>query len=189
MFIEINNFLDNSSCDEIIERCSSLINYNELGAEYNRQGNSVYTMEHEKLKDLDKKIFDRINLFVTKRLSYSFNLGGIKLNDTGYSFHRYKNRDKLFTHADGVFNESEEVFNPRVLSLTINLTTNENADLIFPRHNKAIKSEKGKLVAFLPHPCYEHYMNNNSGKNRDVLVTWLVDSSIECKRIDNGKEI
>jgi len=191
MFIEINNFLDDSFCDEIIERCSSLINYNELGIEYNRQGNSVYTIEHEKLKDLDKKIFDRINLFVSKRLIYSFNLGGLKLKDTGYSFHRYKNRDRLFTHADGVFADEDNsgVFNPRILSLTVNLTTNENADLIFPRHNKAIKSEKGKLVAFLPHPCYEHYMNNNSGKNRDVLVTWLVDSSIECKRIDNGKEI
>jgi len=124
-------------------------------------------------------------------LIYSFNLGGLKLKDTGYSFHRYKNRDRLFTHADGVFADEDNsgVFNPRILSLTVNLTTNENADLIFPRHNKAIKSEKGKLVAFLPHPCYEHYMKNNSGKNRDVLVTWLVDSSIECKRIDNGKEI
>src|SRR5210317_2017308 len=75
-FIEINNFLDASSCDEIIERCSSFINRDELGIEYNRQGNSVNTIEHEELKDLDKKIFDRINLFVTKRLNYSFNLGG-----------------------------------------------------------------------------------------------------------------
>ena len=191
MFLEINNFLDDSFCDEIIERCSSFINYNELGIEYNRQGNSVNTAEHKELKDLDKKIFDRINLFVSKRLIFNFNLGGLKLKDTGYSFHRYKNGDRLFTHADGVFADevNNEVFNPRILSLTVNLTTNENADLIFPRHNKAIKSEKGKLVAFLPHSCYEHYMNNNSGKNRDVLVTWLVDSSIECKRINNGKEI
>ena len=188
MFIEINNFLDDSSCDEIIKRCSSFINYDELDkSEYNRQGNSVHTIEHEELKDLDKKIFDRINLFITKRLKYSFNLGSIKLKDTGYSFHRYENGDRLFTHSDGVFvPENDKVFNPRILSLTVNLTTNENTDLIFPRHNKSIKSEKGKLVAFLPHSCYEHYMNNNSGKNRDVLVTWLVDSSIECKKIKNG---
>ena len=189
MFIEIKNFLDDSSCDEIIERCSSFINYDEPGIEYNRQGNSVGTKDHEELKDLDKKIYDRINLFVSKRLIYSFNLVGMKIGDTGYSFHRYENGDRLFTHADGVFsyeNKNKKVFNPTILSLTINLTTNENADLIFPRYNKSIKSEKGKLVAFLPHTCYEHYMNNNSGKNRDVLVTWLIDQNFECKKINNG---
>jgi hypothetical protein len=183
MFIEINNFLDDSSCDEIIERCSSLINYNKLDLEYNRQGNTVNTAEHKELKDLDKKIFDRINFFVSKRLIYSFNFSLSGIKDTGYAFHRYEKGDRLFTHADGLFSpEEDEVFNPRMLSLVINLTTNENADLIFPRHNKSIKSEKGKLVAFLPHNCYEHYMNNNSEKNRDVLVTWLVDENIECKK-------
>ena len=183
MFLEINNFLDDSFCDEIIERCSSFINYSEIGSEYNRQGNSVNTLEHKELKDLDKKIFDRITLFVNKRLRYSFALNTMNIKDSGYAFHRYKNGDRLFTHGDGLFSESEEVFNPRILSLTVNLTTNENADLIFPRHNKAIKSEKGKLVAFLPHHCYEHYMNNNSGKNRDVLVTWLLDETVECRNV------
>ena len=48
--------------------------------------------------------------------------------------------------------------------------------------------EEGKLVAFLPHPCYEHYMNNNSDSNRDVLVTWLVDQTIECKQVKDGQE-
>jgi hypothetical protein len=183
MFIEIDNFLNDSGCDEIIKRCSACIDKNKVDIEYNRQGNSVNTRDHEELKDLDQKIFDRINLFVTKRLTYSFNLGNSKMKDTGYSFHRYKKGDQLYTHADGVFShEKDEVFNPRVLALVVNLTTNENADLIFPRHNKAIKSEKGKLVAFLPHHCYEHYMNNNSDKDRDVLVTWLVDETIECKK-------
>tara|TARA_R100000149_G_C5856105_1_gene123354 strand:+ start:558 stop:1133 length:576 start_codon:yes stop_codon:yes gene_type:complete len=189
MFIEINNFLNEQSCDEIIKRCSAFIDENKIDVEYNRQGNTVNTKDHQELKDLDQKIFDRINLFVTKRLIYSFRLGNSKLKDTGYSFHRYKKGDQLYTHADGVFShEKDEVFNPRVLALVVNLTNNQNADLIFPRHNKAIKSEKGKLVAFLPHHCYEHYMNNNSDKNRDVLVTWLVDETIECTKVDNGKK-
>tara|TARA_R110002153_G_scaffold90487_5_gene221029 strand:- start:2908 stop:3465 length:558 start_codon:yes stop_codon:yes gene_type:complete len=182
MFIETHNFLSEQSCDEIIKRCSVHIDKNKLDIEYNRQGNSVNTRDHKELRDLDEKIFNRINLFVRKRLTYSFDLGNAKIKDTGYAFHRYKKGDKLYTHADGVFETALDVFNPRILALVINLTTNENADLIFPRHNKAIKSEKGKLVAFLPHPCYEHYMNNNSNNNRDVLVTWLVDESIECKR-------
>ena len=76
-----------------------------------------------------------------------------------------------------------EIFYPRVLACVINLTDNEDADLIFPRYNKSIKSEKGKLVTFLPHSCFEHYMNNNSGKNRDVIVTWLYNKNIQCKKI------
>jgi hypothetical protein len=183
MFIEVNNFLSDSFCDEVIEKCSAHIDKNKLNMEYNRQGNSVDTREYEELKDLDKKIFDLINLFITKRLIYSFSLDGIKMKDSGYSFHRYETGDRLYTHGDGVFTNKEDgIFYPRILSISVNLTTNENADLIFPRHNKSIKSEKGKLVAFLPHPCYEHYMNNNSNKNRDVLVTWLLDESIECKQ-------
>jgi|TARA_S200002703_G_scaffold968_2_gene1670 hypothetical protein len=189
MFIEIDNFLDKKSCEEIIRRCSAHIDKNKLDIEYNRQGNSVDTNQHEELKDLDQKIFKRLNLFITKRLSYSFSLNNVDLQDTGYTFHRYEKGDKLYCHADGLFSfESGQSIHPRVLSLSINLTTNENADLIFPRHNKAIKSKEGKLVAFLPHPCYEHYMNNNSDSNRDVLVTWLVDQTIECKQVKDGQE-
>ena len=189
MFLEINNFLNEKSCNEIIERCSVFIDKDKVGSEYNRQGNSVIIKDHKELTDLDKKIFDRINLFIANRLIYNFNLvsGGSSMRDTGYSFHRYKKGDQLYTHSDGVFsNEKDEIFYPRVLALVVNLTTNDNADLIFPRHNKAIKSEKGKLIAFLPHNCYEHYMNNNSNKNRDVLVTWLVDETIKCTRVKNG---
>ena len=55
---------------------------------------------------------------------------------------------------------------------------------------EAVKKQhaKGKLTAFLPHLCYEHYMNNNSNKDRDVLVTWLIDESIECRNVNNGKK-
>tara|TARA_R100001163_G_C5067934_1_gene207510 strand:- start:1649 stop:2206 length:558 start_codon:yes stop_codon:yes gene_type:complete len=181
MFIEINNFFSNKLCDEIIEKCSVLLNKNEFNSEYNRQGMTVNTLEHKQLKDLDEKIFKRINLFVSERLTYIFNLGTSQIKDSGYAFHRYKTGEKLFVHSDGVWSHPRgKVFNPRILALVVNLTTNNNADLIFPRHNKAIKSEKGKLVAFLPHHCYEHYMNNNSNENRDVLVTWLIDENIEC---------
>ena len=103
MFIEIDNFLDKKSCEEIIRRCSAHIDKNKLDIEYNRQGNSVDTNQHEELKDLDQKIFKRLNLFITKRLSYSFSLNNVDLQDTGYTFHRYEKGDKLYCHADGLF--------------------------------------------------------------------------------------
>jgi|TARA_R100000084_G_C4641721_1_gene144243 hypothetical protein len=187
VFIEIKNFFSDDFCDEIIEQCSSCIDKNKVSIEYNREGNTVDFKEHEKLQELDKKIFDKLTLFLQRKILYSFNIAGMQVKDSGYSFHRYEKGDKLYTHCDEVFNHNPEsiIFHPRILSIVVNLTNNENADLIFPRHNKAIKSEKGKLIAFLPHSCYEHYMNNKSDKNRDVLVTWLLDSNIEC-RVKNG---
>jgi len=186
MFIEYKNFLDDSFCNEIIEKCSNLIEENKLTLGYNREGNSCSITDTHELKDLDKKIFEKINNFINSKLIYHFNISNSKVSDTGYSFHRYKKNDRLFTHTDGVYDPINQYC--RILSLSINLTDNENADLIFPRHNKNIKSEKGKLVGFLPHQCYEHYMNNNSGKNRDVLVTWLIDKNFKCilNKDDNG---
>jgi len=183
MFLEEKKFLSHKESDRIIKECSSLINKNQISLEYNRQGNSVEFSKHEQLKEIDQLVCERLNYFIHNRLIYTFALHGPEIADTGYSFHRYKDTDKLFTHADGVFSMETEKFYPRVLACVINLTDNENADLIFPRYNKAIKSEKGKLVAFLPHSCFEHYMNNNSGKNRDVIVTWLYNKNIECKKI------
>ena len=183
MFSEIKNFLSQDECDKIINECSSLIKEDQIGVEYNRQGNSVEFSKHEQLKKIDQLVCERLGYFIHNRLTYTFALYGPDIADTGYSFHRYRDKDKLFVHADGVFSMDSEIFYPRVLACVINLTDNEDADLIFPRYNKSIKSEKGKLVTFLPHSCFEHYMNNNSGKNRDVIVTWLYNKNIQCKKI------
>ena len=182
MFSEIKNFLSHDECDRIINECSSLIDENQLSVEYNRQGKTV-SLGHTELKEIDQLVCDRLNFFIKNRLTYTFALFECNVADTGYSFHRYKDKEQLFTHADGLFSWDTEIFYPKILACVINLTDNDNADLIFPRHNKAIKSEKGKLVSFLPHSCFEHYMNNNSGKNRDVIVTWLCDKNIECRKI------
>ena len=180
MFLEIDNFLDKQACDEIIERCSKHLNRDKVGIEYNRQGCSLQIED----KDINEKLFKQINLYYTHRLVYDFSLGDSNIGDTGYAFHRYGHGEKLYVHSDGVWNHGEnEYFHPRILSLIIHLTDNENADLIFPRHDKSIKTKKGKLVAFLPHHCYEHYMNNNSGKNRDVIVTWLVDKNLKVNKV------
>jgi len=89
MFIEYKNFLDDNFCDEIIEKCSNFIEKNELIPGYNREGNSYPITDKHELKDLDKKIFEKINNFVNNKLIYHFNLSNSKVSDTGYSFHRY----------------------------------------------------------------------------------------------------
>jgi|TARA_E500000318_G_C3559078_1_gene212532 hypothetical protein len=185
MFLEIKDFFTNEECDLIINKCSAFIDPKKVLDEYNRQGNSVELNNHEKLSEIDKLVYERLTFFIKNRLSYAYNIFGVNAADTGYSFHRYYKGDKLYTHSDDVFGHEgiNKKFNPRILSCIIMLTDNENADLIFPRHNVNIKTEKKKFVCFLPHKCYEHYMNNNSNKNRDVLVTWIVDKNIECVRL------
>ena len=184
MFLEIKNFLTDKECDLIIKKCSALIDKKKVNNEFNRQGNSVEFEKYKELSDIDKLICERLTFFIKSRLSHAYNMFGVKAADTGYSFHRYEKGQRLYTHADDVFEHrgTNEKFHPRILSCIIMLTDNENADLVFPRHDINIKTEKRKFVSFLPHQCYEHYMNNNSNKNRDVIVTWLIDKGIECVR-------
>ena len=183
MFLEINNFLDNNFCNEIIQNCTSFLKKDDVDSG-NREGSTVNITKTPELKNLDKILNNKFKEITLKKLIHTFNIDNkTPLKDSNFEFHRYKKGDQLYTHGDGIHFPSEEIFNPRILSLVVNLTDNENADLIFPRYNKKIKTEKGKLTVFLPNSCYEHYMNNNSNKDRDVLVTWLIDTSIHCTQI------
>tara|TARA_R110000803_G_scaffold44148_1_gene93590 strand:+ start:1548 stop:2093 length:546 start_codon:yes stop_codon:yes gene_type:complete len=181
MFVEIKNFISGEFCDEISNAGNSLINKDSLEYEFNRQGNSVRSTDHKSLKSIQEKLRTRLNEVIEKKLMYEFTLDLNRLKDSGFTFHRYGKKDNLNIHSDGITNEVPG--HPRVLSIVIHLTNNPNADLIFPRHNKHIKTEKGKLIAFLPHSCYEHYCNNNSGSNREIVVTWLLDHRLVLEKV------
>ena len=183
MFVEIKNFITEQFCDEISNLCYPHMDDSSLEYEFNRQGNSVRFSDHKKeLVYIDNRLRKRFNEIVEKKLKFDFRLDLSRLQDSGFTFHRYGEKDNLYIHGDGIANELPGF--PRVLSTVIHLTNNPNADLIFPRHDKHIKTEKGKLVAFLPHDCYEHYCNNNSGSSREVVVTWLLDNKLILKEND-----
>ena len=176
MFVEIKNAFSNDLCDEISAACNPLINKDSLDYEFNRQGNSVRLSDHKSLIYIQNRLRTRFNEVIEKKLMFEFTLDLNRLKDSEFTFHKYGEKDNLNIHSDGIFNEVPG--HPRVLSIVMHLTNNPDADLIFPRHNKHIKTEKGKLVAFLPHSSYEHYCNNNSGSPREVIVTWLIDNRL-----------
>ena len=134
-----------------------------------------------KLEFVEEKLRTKLNEIILKKLKFEYALDLNRLKDSEFTFHKYKEKDNLNIHSDGITNDVPG--HPRVLSIVIHLTDNPNADLIFPRHNKHIKTEKGKLVAFLPHSCYEHYCNNNSESTREVVVTWLLDVQLKLENI------
>ena len=181
MFVEIKNFITEEFCDEISSACNPLINKDSLEYEFNRQGNSVRFTDQKSLEFVQNKLRTRFNQIVEKKLKFEYSLDLSRLKDSEFTFHKYKEKDNLNIHSDGITNEVPG--HPRVLSIVIHLTDNPNADLIFPRHDKRIKTEKGKLVAFLPHSCYEHYCNNNSGSTREVVVTWLLDNHLMLNNV------
>jgi hypothetical protein len=53
----------------------------------------------------------------------------------------------------------------------------KGGELIFPAQNKAIKTEKGKIVVFPPYATHGHY-TTPSPEVREVVVTWFVYSDI-----------
>ena len=181
MFVEIKNFISKEFCDEISNACNPLINKDSLEYAFNRQGDSVRFTDHKSLKSVEEKLRTKLNEVVLKKLKFEYALDLNRLKDSEFTFHKYKEKDNLNIHSDGITNDVPG--HPRVLSIVIHLTDNPNADLIFPRHNKHIKTEKGKLVAFLPHSCYEHYCNNNSESTREVVVTWLLDVQLKLENI------
>jgi len=181
MFVEIKNAFSNDLCDEISAACNPLINKDSLDYEFNRQGNSVRLSDHKSLIYIQNRLRTRFNELVEKKLKFEYSLDLSRLKDSEFTFHKYGEEDNLNIHSDGISNEVPG--HPRVLSTVIHLTDNPDADLIFPRHDKHIKTEKGKFVAFLPHSCYEHYCNNNSGSPREVVVTWLLDNHLTLNSI------
>jgi len=181
MFVEIKNFISEEFCDEISNACNPLINKDSLEYQFNRQGNSVRFTDHKSLVYVQNRLRTRFNEVVEKKLKYEYQLDLARLKDSGFTFHKYGEEDNLNVHFDGVADDVPG--HPRVLSTVIHLTNNPDADLIFPRHNKHIKTEKGKLVAFLPHSCYEHYCNNNSGSPREVIVTWILDNHLMLNNV------
>jgi len=187
MFLEVHNCFSNEECNEISSRCGELIQKNKMNYELNREGNTVQFPEHPEIRDLWELISKRLMHYYFNKVMLVYNLGSIPVADSGIAFHRYKPGDKLYNHADEIFSRNSEKINPRLLSVVVCLTDNEDSELVFPRQNKKIKTEKGKLICFLPNNCFEHYMNNNSNKDRDVLVTWVEDKSIECALNSNIK--
>jgi predicted 2-oxoglutarate/Fe(II)-dependent dioxygenase YbiX len=105
--------------------------------------------------------------------------------DSGYEYHRYSAGETCKTHADGIIDIKSYTANGssniRYASVVIHLTTNLDGELVFPKQNRSIKTEAGKVVVFPPDGTHRHY-TTPAAEDRDVIVTWFTIMDFYAQR-------
>lgn len=184
--IEIPNFIPDSDCDYISETIKKYMNDNPSKIFKNtvRIGESLTISKIPELEEIEKYLYNNFSKriyeeVIPKNMYYKnfINEWGIEVSDNGYDFHHYKDLDYCVRHSDNHFHSSrndmpEEVFIFASCGLCLN-TPKVGGEIVFPHLNKMIKSEKGKVTIWSPHPFYEHYTNPTKNDHRDVLLTWM----------------
>jgi hypothetical protein len=178
MILEFPNHVSDKDIDTILSAVHPHVENGQTHV-YNRDGKTVNITKTEELKEVDKLLQD-IFADVHKSL-VSQRYRPIRGSaDQDYEYHRYDKEQICHYHADGEFagdvNEAGCLLRYASVILHLN-TVKEGGELIFPAQNKAIKTEKGKIVVFPPYATYGHY-TTPSPEVREVVVTWFVYSDI-----------
>ena len=174
MIIEIPNYINKQTIEEIKNSIHPYANKFTENVAFYRDGNTVPISKIPELKDLDNKlhnIFTRISHeIVQPRFSPRY-----KSCDTGYEYHVYKPNDICNIHSDGEISENKLRYASVVLHLN---TVEDGGELIFPNHNKKIKTEEGKVVIFPPSTSFLHY-TTPSNTPREVIVSWFCYENVQ----------
>jgi|TARA_R110000782_G_scaffold232903_1_gene319121 hypothetical protein len=148
---------------------------------YNRDGKTVNITSIKELSKTDQllqKIFANLQESLISRRYKPIRESA----DQDYEYHRYDKGQICHYHTDGEFGgDVNEGCLLRYASVVLHLNTvEEGGELIFPAQNKAIKTEKGKIVVFPPHATHGHY-TTPSPEVREIVVTWFVYSDITVR--------
>lgn len=172
MIIELPNYIDLDLVEEIKTLSRPYINKN-INHKIYRDGQTVEISKNIELKELDNKLHALCNNLqrniIAPRYSPLFESA-----DTGYEYHLYNAGDIAHPHEDGEVDESFLRYASVIMCLN---TPKDGGELIFPKQNKTIKSEAGKVIVFPPHGTYTHY-TTESTDIREVIVSWFVYANI-----------
>ena len=182
MFIEVPNFIPPDKLAWLRERLNASMHLS-IGSSYNRAGDTVSISQEPSLQDVDAYLHglfgDIVNDYAVPSFSPLYPTG-----DSGYEFHRYPTGSVCKEHVDGEVFAGRDANSPtslvRYATVVLHLTTNDG-ELVFPKQNKRIKTEAGKLVMFPPNTLYPHY-TTASNADREIVMTWLVYSGITAVR-------
>lgn len=170
MIYEFPNYVDLELIQEIKNQSRKHIDLNNKDVYPSREGDTVKISFIPELKELDNKLFNLMQKIQVELIQDRFFPQHHSSADMGYEYHRYNIGDKCaYHHADG------EMMNGllRYASVIVHLSTNdEGGELIFPQHNKKIKTEEGKVVVFPPYGGFGHHVTPSS-TIREVLITWF----------------
>ncbi len=182
MIIELPNFVSNDVCKSLKKRIALQKDSDQAAMNmYNRDGLTINVSGNEKLKDVDAELLVIFNE-VQERIVQQRYKPSCPSADSGYEYHKYGPGMICHHHIDGEFSQAEKDGSLlRYASVILHLNTvDEGGELIFPSHDKKIKTEEGKIVVFPPAGSYGHY-TSPSKKEREVIVTWFVYSGIVIK--------
>ena len=181
MIIEIPNYINKQTIEEIKNSLHPYANKFTQNVALYRDGNTVPISKIDELKDLDNKLHD-----IFTRISYEI-VGPrfapkYKSCDTGYEYHVYHPNDICNIHSDGEISGGNKL---RYASVVLHLNTVEDGgELIFPNHNKKIKTEEGKVVIFPPSSSFLHY-TTPSNTPREVIVSWFCYENVQVTVQEN----
>ena len=172
MIIELPNYVDLNLVEEIKSAVKPHIN-NNVNHRIYRDGNTVVISNTLELKDIDNKIHILYNEIQRNIIAPRYSPIG-QSADSGYQYHIYKPGDVAHPHVDG------EVYGSflRYASVIFCLNTpKDGGELVFPKQNKIIKSEAGKIIIFPPNGTHTHY-TTPSTDIREVVVSWFIYKDI-----------
>jgi hypothetical protein len=174
MIVEIPNYINKETIDEIKNSIHPYIKKYTGQVAFYRDGNTVSITQIAELKDLDNKLHD-----IFRRISHEIVVPRFqpryKSCDTGYEYHVYNPNDICNIHSDGEVSGNKLRYASVVLHLN---TVEDGGELIFPNHNKKIKTEEGKVVIFPPSGPFLHY-TTPSNTPREVIVSWFCYEDVQ----------
>lgn len=172
MIIELPNYIDINLIKEIKHLVKPYIDKNSFARIY-RDGKTVLISEINELKNLDNQIHilytELQKNIIDPRYSPLYQSA-----DTGYQYHLYNPGDIAQPHVDGEVDSSFLRYASVILCLN---TPKDGGELVFPKQNKIVKSEMGKIIIFPPYGIYPHY-TTPSTDIREVIVSWFVYQNI-----------
>jgi predicted 2-oxoglutarate/Fe(II)-dependent dioxygenase YbiX len=172
MILELSNYVDLNLVEEIKTSVNPYINKNNNYNTY-RDGNTVDISNNPELKTLDNKIHTIYNSLQRHIIKPRYSPIG-QSADSGYQYHKYNPGEIAQPHADGEIDESFLRYASVILCLN---TPKNGGELIFPKQNKVIKSEAGKVIVFPPYGTHTHYTTPSTDE-REVIVSWFIYENI-----------
>jgi predicted 2-oxoglutarate/Fe(II)-dependent dioxygenase YbiX len=180
MIIELPNYVDEATVQKIRALASSYAEHGVYRYGTYRDGKTVsitdLARDHADLKEIDEilhGIFGELQGGVlVRRFKPHYSSG-----DSGYEYHTYAAGDICHPHSDGEVHDGLLRYASVVLHLN---TIDSGGELVFPKQNKTVKTEAGKIVIFPPYGMFEHY-TTPAAVTREVIVTWFVYNDVRVQ--------
>ena len=169
----INNIISADTCDKFIDFIDNNANLIETWGDSKNVQCRYCILGDDKDNVHKEKEYDDIIYEITCKIVSFFMKFGIEIkNDSGYCLRKIYGSTRF--HTDGIYNNSSEKNNYRMMSVIIALNDDyEEGEFFFPTQEKSCKLKKGQCIAFPPYWTHEHGVTAPKNGVRYTINTWL----------------